>query len=52
MSHDNTVYLDFAATSALRPPEVTRAVVEFLEGCGATPGRGGHRRAIEAGRIA
>jgi cysteine desulfurase family protein len=52
VSHDNTVYLDFAATSALRPPEVTRAVVEFLEGCGATPGRGGHRRAIEAGRIA
>ena len=52
MSHENTVYMDFAATSALRPPEVTRAVVEFLEGCGATPGRGGHRLAIEAGRIA
>jgi cysteine desulfurase family protein len=44
--------MDFAATSAVRPPEVTRAVVEFLEGCGATPGRGGHRLAIDAGRTA
>ncbi len=52
MSHTDFVYMDFAATSALRPPEVTHAVVEFLEGCGATPGRGGHRLAVAAGRIA
>lgn len=48
MSH----YLDFAATSALRPPAVTRAVVRFLEECGATPGRGAHALALEAGREA
>lgn len=52
MNRDNCTYMDFAATSAVRPPEVTRAVVEFLEGCGATPGRGGHRLAIDAGRVA
>lgn len=48
MSH----YLDYAATSAVRPPEVIRAVTGFLEECGASPGRGGHGRAVEASRIA
>ena len=52
MSRDKCTYMDFAATSAVRPPEVTQAVVDFLEGCGATPGRGGHRLAIDAGRLA
>jgi cysteine desulfurase / selenocysteine lyase len=52
VSRDNWTYMDFAATSAVRPPEVTQAVVDFLEGCGATPGRGGHRLAIDAGRLA
>jgi cysteine desulfurase / selenocysteine lyase len=47
-----TVYLDFAATSALRPPEVAAAMVRYMEECGATPGRGGHRLAVDAGRIA
>ncbi|MSR36290.1 MAG: aminotransferase class V-fold PLP-dependent enzyme [Gemmatimonadetes bacterium] len=45
-------YLDFAATSALRPPEVVRAVSDFLTDCGASAGRGGHSAAIEAERIA
>ncbi len=44
-------YLDFAATSALRPPEVVEAVTTYLIGCGATPGRGGYGRALEAGRL-
>ncbi|HSG47418.1 MAG TPA: aminotransferase class V-fold PLP-dependent enzyme [Longimicrobiales bacterium] len=44
-------YLDHAATSALRPPEVSAAVAGYLERCGATPGRGGHRLALDAGRI-
>src|SRR5688500_14410898 len=52
VTRDSVIYMDFAATSAIRPPEVVRSVVEFLEGCGATPGRGGHRLAIEAGRTA
>jgi selenocysteine lyase/cysteine desulfurase len=46
------VYLDYAATSAIRPRAVADAVHAFLTDVGATPGRGGHRLAIEAGRIA
>lgn len=45
-------YLDYAATSALRPEEVATAVADYLRGIGATPGRSGHRRAVEAGRVA
>ena len=48
MSH----YLDFAATSAIRPPEVVRAVADFLGGAGCSPGRGGHSGAVEASRQA
>ena len=48
MSH----YLDFAATSARRPPGVAEAVARFLQECGATPGRGGHAPALDAGRMA
>lgn len=45
-------YLDFGATSALRPPEVAEAMGRFLRECGATPGRGAHAPALEAGRAA
>lgn len=45
------IYLDFAATSAIRPPEVIDAVTRYLQDIGATPGRSGHRRALEAGRV-
>jgi selenocysteine lyase/cysteine desulfurase len=45
-------YLDFAATSALRPDAVVHAVADYLTGIGATPGRGGHRLAVAAGRVA
>jgi len=48
MSH----YLDFAATSAVRPPEVVEATARFLRECGATPGRGAYDRALDAGRLA
>ena len=48
---DGPVYLDYAATSAVRPEPVIEAVAEYLRGIGATPGRAGHRRAVEAGRI-
>jgi cysteine desulfurase / selenocysteine lyase len=44
------IYLDYAATSAVRPPEVGEAVLRYLRDVGATPGRSGHRRAAEAGR--
>ena len=49
---DGLVYLDYAATSAERPPEVAAAITEYLTTNGATPGRGGHRLAVEAARIA
>lgn len=45
-------YMDFAATSALRPPEVVEAVTAFLRDVGATPGRGAYGRAADAGRLA
>lgn len=45
-------YMDYAATSAVRPQSVVDAVADFLGGCGATPGRGGHTRSVEAGRMA
>lgn len=48
----NDIYLDYAATSAIRPDEVIEAVTRYLRDVGATPGRSGHRRALEAGRIA
>lgn len=47
---DPLVYLDHAATSGVRPPEVVEAIVRYLRDVGATPGRAGHRRATEAGR--
>lgn len=46
------IYLDYAATSAIRPEAVIEAVDRYLREVGATPGRSGHHRAIEAGRIA
>lgn len=46
-----TVYLDNAATSFPKPEAVYAAVDWALRHIGASAGRGGHRRAIEAGRI-
>ncbi|MBB4634389.1 aminotransferase class V-fold PLP-dependent enzyme [Longimicrobium terrae] len=51
MNADAPVYLDYAATSAIRPDAVIDAVGDYLRGIGATPGRAGHRRAVEAGRV-
>jgi cysteine desulfurase family protein len=45
-------YLDNAATSWPKPEAVYQAVDQFMCQVGATPGRGGHRREEEAGRIA
>jgi cysteine desulfurase / selenocysteine lyase len=46
------VYLDYAATAAVRPDAVADAVARFLRENGASPGRAAHRLAVEAGRIA
>jgi len=45
------IYLDNAATSWPKPPAVAAAMVHFLNEVGANPGRSGHRRSVEAGRI-
>lgn len=45
------IYLDNAATSWPKPPEVLAAMHDFLERAGGNPGRSGHRLSIAAGRI-
>jgi len=45
------VYLDNAATSHPKPEQVYEAVLHAMREVGASPGRGGYRRSLEAGRI-
>ncbi len=46
-----SIYLDNAATSFPKPESVYRAVLQAMQHIGASPGRGGHRRSLEAARI-
>jgi len=46
----SVVYLDNAATSWPKPPEVREAMVKFMEEAGGNPGRSGHLLSIEAAR--
>ncbi len=45
------IYLDNAATSWPKPPEVLKAMTDVLERSGGNPGRSGHRLSIAAARI-
>jgi cysteine desulfurase family protein len=45
------IYLDNAATSWPKPPQVKEAMNRFMEEVGANPGRSGHFLSIEAARI-
>ena len=45
------IYLDNAATSWPKPPQVKEAMNRFMEEIGANPGRSGHFLSIEAARI-
>ena len=45
------IYLDNAATTFPKPPQVLRAMTGVMERFGANPGRGGHRLALQAGRV-
>lgn len=45
------VYLDNAATSWPKPPEVAKAMLDFIQYCGGNPGRSGHRLSIDAARL-
>ena len=48
---ENMIYLDNAATSYPKPPEVNKAVCGVMEKIGGNPGRGGHAGALAGGRI-
>ncbi|MDD4874485.1 MAG: aminotransferase class V-fold PLP-dependent enzyme [Dehalococcoidales bacterium] len=45
------IYLDNAATSWPKPPEVLKAMTDALEQAGGNPGRSGHRLSIAAARV-
>ena len=45
------IYLDQAATSWPKPPEVLKAMTDALESAGGNPGRSGHRLSVAAARI-
>ena len=45
------IYLDNAATSWPKPPQVKEAMNRFMDEIGANPGRSGHALSIEAARI-
>lgn len=45
------VYMDNAATSWPKPPAVMDAMASYQENIGASAGRGGYRRAVEASRL-
>jgi cysteine desulfurase family protein len=45
-----TIYLDYAATSYPKPPQVLEAMRAFLQDCGGNPGRSGHALSVAAGR--
>ncbi len=45
------IYLDNAASSWPKPPEVAKAVAHTIETCGANPGRGAHEMAVAASRV-
>ena len=51
MSPARRLYFDNAATSFPKPPEVLRAMTDYAERLGASPGRGAYREAREAGEI-
>lgn len=45
------IYLDHAATSWPKPPEVMEAMKLAMDGAAANPGRGSHRMAVNASRV-
>ncbi len=48
---EDAIYMDNAATSWPKPPSVLEAMVFYQERIGASAGRGGYRRAIDASRL-
>lgn len=48
---DSVIYLDHAATSWPKPPEVMEAMKSAMNDAAANPGRGSHRMAVNASRV-
>ena len=44
-------YFDNAATSWPKPKKVLKKMACYFDNCGGNPGRSGHRRSVEAGRM-
>jgi cysteine desulfurase / selenocysteine lyase len=44
------IYMDNAATSWPKPPEVIKAILEVMEQAGGNPGCSGHRLSIASAR--
>src|SRR5690554_3418943 len=45
------VYFDNAATSRTKPACVIKAMTDYLQDCGCSPGRGGYECSLQAGRL-
>ncbi len=45
------IYLDNAATSWPKPPEVLKAMYDVVECAGGNPGRSGHSLSVAAARV-
>lgn len=48
---DKRIYLDNAATSYPKPAEVWESMAHYMHDIGASPGRGGYRSSLDAGRL-
>ncbi|WP_274654928.1 aminotransferase class V-fold PLP-dependent enzyme [Paenibacillus humicola] len=51
MHNKEVIYLDHAATSWPKPPEVAEAVMQTMLNDAANPGRGSHQMAVRASRV-
>ena len=47
----NFIYLDNAATTWPKPPQVSEAVKNFIDFIGANPGRSGHQMSVASARV-
>ncbi len=50
-NRNKKIYLDNAATSWPKPPQMLEAVQHFSDAIGANPGRAGHQKAVDSARI-
>src|SRR6056297_4308781 len=46
-----SIYLDNAATTRRKPDAVKKAVLDYINDVGCSPGRGGYSCSLKAGRI-